>query len=180
MKNKLSTGVGLLIALVLLVFGLCYGTYSGFCEERAHVTALLDAENGLMDVLSYRAADGFNLCAVARRHLNAQDESLVHLEKSAGTLRNAETLEAAHEADFALSTAVAHMSEVLSATPSFQQSIRDTQYLTMLTADLNNLSGSAAVTTYNDAARAFNAKLNSPLFGALARLLGVQACLLYQ
>lgn len=180
MKRKLSTGAGVFIALVLVVFGVGYGTYSGFQQERSQVLTLLETENGLMDVLAYRAADGLNLCAVAKRHLSAQDESLQTLDESARTLRNAQTLEAACEADVALRGAVTQVSEALSALPGFLQNSRDTQYLSMLMADLRNLSGSAAVATYNEAAHTFNTRLSAPVFGTLACLLGVQPCPLYQ
>ena len=69
MKRNLPTGACVLIALALVAFGLIYGTLTGYGEERAQVEALWSGENGLSDVLSYRGADGLNLCVVARRHL---------------------------------------------------------------------------------------------------------------
>lgn len=182
MKKAVPTGIGVLIALVLVAFGLIYGTYSGFQEDRAQVTSLLTAENGLMDVLGYRAADGFNLCAVARRHLDAKDEALLALAQSAAALRDASAAQpdACFAADQALTQAVEAVRAKLTALPSFQTSQRDAQYLSMLTADLVNLSGSAAIATYNEAAAAFNAQLDAPVSGSLARLLGVEACMLYQ
>lgn len=80
MKLKLPIGVCVLISLALVVFGLIFGTVSGFADERRQVTALLEGENGLMDVLSYRGADGLNLCVVARRHLPQADEDVTALE----------------------------------------------------------------------------------------------------
>jgi len=180
MKIKLPVGVSVLIALVLVAFGLLYGTWSGYSEDRAGVTALLEAENGLMDVLSYRAADGLNLCVVARRHLSAEDESLLALENASRMLRDASALDVRRSADADLSAAVTAVSAKLQAQPGFQQSARDVRYLAMLTSDLNNLSSSAAVATYNTAAKEFNRRLNAPLAGALAKLMGVEACLLYE
>ena len=69
MKPKLTLGVSILIALVLVAFGLVYGNVSGYADERAHVTALLEGDGGLETVLGYRAADGLNLCVIAARHL---------------------------------------------------------------------------------------------------------------
>ena len=65
MKRNLPTGACVLIALALVAFGLIYGTLTGYGEERAQVEALWSGENGLSDVLSYRGADGLNLCVAA-------------------------------------------------------------------------------------------------------------------
>ena len=76
MKFKLPMGVCVLIAIVLVLFGLGYGTFSGFREDRQQVTQLLSGENGLLDALSYQGADGLNLCVVARRHLPQDDPAV--------------------------------------------------------------------------------------------------------
>lgn len=180
MKNKLPVGMSVVIALVLVAFGLLYGTWSGYSADRAEVMALLEKENGLTDVLNYRAADGFNLCVVARRHLTAEDESLTALNDAASALRDAASMEERSAADQQLTSAVSAVSARLQDMPSFQASERDQRYLSMLTADLNNLSSSAAVSTYNESAKVFNERLNAPVSGALAKLLGVQPCTLYQ
>ena len=180
MKYKLPTGISVLIALVLVAFGLLYGTWSGYRADRAEVTALLERENGLMDVLDYRAADGFNLCVVARRHLNPGDEALTALESAANALRSESDLAQRCAADKALASAVEAVSAKLGAVASFQQSTRDQNYLTMLTSDLNNLSSSAAVAAYNREAQAFNQELSESPVGALAKLLGMEICPLYE
>lgn len=180
MKFKVPVGVSVCIALVLVVFGLLYGTWSGFSADRAQVEALLTKENGLMDVLDYRCADGLNLCVVARRHLSADDETLMRLEKAAKELRSATGVRARRAADEKLSKAVTAVADRLNQTASFQQSKRDGMYLDMLTADLNNLGASAAVTTYNEAAKAFNQKLSAPISGVLASLMGIDGCPLYE
>ena len=180
MKKKLPIGLSVVIALVLVAFGLIYGTWAGFKEDLEDVQSILTMENGLMDVLSYRAADGFNLCAVARRHLSADDAGLTGLKAAAENLRSAKDLNACKAADDAFSQAVSAVAARLQETESFNLSQRDQSYLAMLIADLNNLSASAAVSTYNDAASGFNRKLDAPLSGALARLLGMEACPLYE
>ena len=87
MKPKLSIGVCVLISLALVVFGLLFGTMSGYADDRRQVTALLEGNNGLLDVLSYRGADGLNLCVVARRHLSG-DAVVAALETAANYLRS--------------------------------------------------------------------------------------------
>ena len=150
MKRNLPTGACVLIALALVAFGLIYGTLTGYGDERAQVEALWSGENGLSDVLSYRGADGLNLCVVARRHLPQDDPAVLALEESAGALRSAGGIAAKKAADSALE------------------------------ADLSSLGASQAVSTYNRAASAFNDLLAAPLTGALARLLGVSPCELYE
>ena len=180
MKFNLPTWLCVVIALALVAFGLLFGTWSGYQEDRADVTALLETENGLMDVLEYRAADGLNLCVVARRHLNAADPALLALEQSARALQQSTDLAVRRTEDAKLTASVADVAEKLRASQSFTLSQRDQKYLDMLTADLSNLKGSTAVTVYNTAAQAFNQKLEGSLFGRLASVLGVGACPVYQ
>ncbi|HIS41851.1 MAG TPA: hypothetical protein IAC11_03105 [Candidatus Limiplasma pullicola] len=180
MKRNLSTGVCVLIALALVAFGLTYGTLTGFGDERAQVEALWSGENGLSDVLSYRGADGLNLCVVARRHLPQDDPDVLILEESAGALRSSGGAAAKKEADTALEAAFEAVARKLESSGSFQASERDQRYLSMLEADLNSLGASQAVDTYYRAASAFNDLLAAPLTGALARLLGVSPCELYE
>lgn len=180
MKNKLPTAVCVLIAAVLVIFGLLYGTWSGFREERAQVDELLVMENGLMDVLGYRAADALNLCAVAKRHLPAQDENLVMLEKQARELQQASAARLSITLDHAVSEAFSAVSASLKEADSFLQSQRDQRYLDMLTADFGSLRASEIVSIYNQAAADFNSQLAKPVSGHLAVLLGIEKCPLYE
>lgn len=174
MKFKLPTALCVLLAAVLVAFGVGYGTWSGYREDRAQVDELLTMENGLMDVLSYRAADGMNLCVVARRHLSAQDPALTALEKAARELQAASGLRAA--LDDELQQAFEAVAARLAQTASFQQSERDQRYLDMLSADFSSLKASEIVTAYNKAADDFNQRLAQPLVGALAGWLGIEQC----
>lgn len=180
MKTKLPTALCVVIALALVVFGLIFGTWSGYREDRAQVDELLTMENGLLDVLSYRAADGINLCAVAKRHLPAQDEDLIALERMGRELQLTAEVRASTSLDHAVDEAFAAVSAKLKETVSFQQSQRDQRYLDMLTADFVSLRASEIVNTYNQAAAAFNAQLDQPLSGDLASLLGIEKCPLYE
>ena len=162
MKRNLPTGACVLIALALVAFGLIYGTLTGYGDERAQVEALWSGENGLSDVLSYRGADGLNLCMVARRHLPQDDPAVLALEESAGALRSEGGIAAKKAADSALEADFAAVAR------------------SMLEADLSSLGASQAVSTYNRAVSGFNDLLAAPLTGALARLLGVSPCELYE
>ena len=178
MNFKLPTALCVLLMVVLVAFGLLYGTWSGYREDRAQVDELL--ENGLMDVLSYRAADGLNLCVVARRHLPAQDEALQELETFSRQLQQASEVRASTSLDHAVAAAFEKVSARLKESQSFQQSQRDQRYLDMLTADWNSLRSSEIVNAYNQAAAAYNAQLDQPLVGALAMWLGIEKCPLYE
>ena len=180
MKWKLPIGVCVLISLALVVFGLVFGTVSGFADERRQVTALLEGENGLMDVLSYRGADGLNLCVVADRHLpgNADVEALRQVSRKLNA--GDETLEEQKKDTEKLSVLFAKVMEQLRASDSFQQSERDQRYAAMLESDWKNLTENALFDTYNSAAEDFNRKLTTTPVGKLAGLLGVNPCELYE
>lgn len=180
MKNKLPTALCVVIAVALVAFGLLYGTWSGYREDRARVDELLTMENGLLDVLSYRAADGINLSAVAKRHLPAADEDLIALERYGRELQQAAEVRASTSLDQAVAEAFTAVSAKLKENASFRQSQRDQRYLDMLTADFNSLLASDVVTLYNQAAAEFNTRLDAPLSGDLAMLLGIEKCPLYQ
>lgn len=180
MKPKLSIGVCVLISLALVAFGLLYGTVSGFSEDRAHVTALLTGDSGLVNVLEYRGADGLNLCVVAKRHLEG-DADVAALEAAARSLRDDKASLSSKKREDARLTAAAQQVEVkLKSTPSFQQSKRDQAYLDMLTTDMQQLSQSGVIETYNAAAKDFNQQLDAPFSGAIAKTLGIKPCELYQ
>lgn len=181
MKFKLPIGVCILISLALVVFGLVFGTVSGYSDDRRQVTALLEGENGLLDVLSYRGADGLNLCVVAGRHLAADDEDVAALRAAAQRLTDErEPISTKTEEDAKLEAAVDAVGAKLNKTPSFLGSERDQKYLDMLATDLRSLGASTVVTTYNQAAADFNAQLNTPVVGTLATWLGVEPCALYE
>ncbi len=179
MKFKLPIGVCIAVSLVLVLAGIGYGTVSGYADERAHVTQLLSGADGLLSVTDYRAGDGFNLCVVAKRHLS-DDADVQALEAAAKALRDEKaTLTQRKAADASLTAAVAAVAQKLRQTPSFTASARDKAYLDMLLTDLEQLGANAIFTTYNNAAEGFNAELEKPFSGFIAKLLGVTPCELY-
>lgn len=180
MKKGLSLGVCIVISLALVFFGLLYGTATGFSDDRAQVTTLLSGESGLLDVLSYRGADGLNLCVVARRHLSESDADVAALETASKNIRSANaSLTVRKQEDARLEAASGLVAKKLKETPSFQQSERDQAYLDMLVTDMSQLARSAVIETYNAAAKDFNASLDKPFSGTIAKLLGVKPCELY-
>ncbi len=179
MKPKLSIWGSILISLVLVVFGLLYGNVSGYAGERAQVAALLSGDNGVGAALAYRASDGLNLCVVAQRHI-AGDPAVATLRAAAQALQSGgKTATELRGKDQALAAAFADTAKALKASQSFAASQRDTRYLAMLTDDFAQYGQSAIYATYNSAAEAFNAKLQKPVLGDVARFFGVAPCELY-
>ena len=153
---------------------------AGVRRVEAQAIALLDGDSGLRTVLDYRAADGLNLCVVARRHLT-DDADVTALETTAKAMRaHPASLTETRALDDKLEETVESVAVKLRATSSFQSSSRDAAYLDMLSTDLKQLRQNAITTTYNEAATAFNAELEKPVSGFLAKLLGVKPCELYQ
>lgn len=180
MKPKLTIGLSILISLLLLAFGLVYGSVSGYNDDRAQVNALLAGDSGLLTVVNYRASDGLNLCVVADRHL-AGDADVAALRTAANALRgNDASLASVKAKDAALTGAFTAVAAKLRASESFQQSERDRQYLEMLTTDFLNYGQNAIYATYNKAAEDFNEKLTTPVMGDVARFFGIKPCEMYQ
>lgn len=180
MKFKLPIGVCILISLVLVLFGLLYGTASGFNEDRAQVTSLLEGDNGLLDIMRYRGADGLNLCVVARRHLTG-DADVEALAAAANKLRaDGDSINDKKLESESLDAAVSAVAGKLRQTESFIKSERDGKYLDMLVTDMQDLAKSALATSYNEAAGEFNKSLETSLFGKIAAWLGVKPCELYE
>lgn len=180
MKKSLPISVCILISLALVLFGLAFGTVKGFGDDKEQVTKLLSGENGLMDVLSYRGADGHNLCVVASRHLT-DDPDVAVLSQNAAILTDAtQPLESKKAANDQLDAAVQAVKAKLLESESFLQSQRDQQYLAMLEGDLKNLTSTDKVSLYNQAAQGFNDQLTKGVPGWIASVLGVKPCELYQ
>ena len=180
MKPKLSVGVCLLICLALVAFGVVYGATAGFRDERAQVQALLTEENGLMDVLDYCGADALNLCVVAERHM-AGDADVQALHAAGATLRDAKaTLSAKRQAMATVQEKLEAVAQKLGASESFLASERDVGYLRLLRTDVQQLTLSPKIDSYNEAAAAYNELFSDPFSGFLGRLTGAKPCELLQ
>lgn len=179
MKRNLSIGVCILISLALVVFGLLFGTVRGYNEERVQVTQLKEGENGLDDVLGYMGADGLNLCVVANRHLTG-DADVAKVSAAANKLRDsAATLTDKQQAAEDLQKAAKAVSDKLIASAGFQQSARDVKYVTAILGDLDQLSQSSVISSYNEAVKNYNESLKDPVGGFIASVLGIRQAEVY-
>ncbi len=180
MKFKLPIGVCILITLVLVSFGLLYGTVNGYREERAQVTSFLEGENSLWDAMRYRGADGLNLCVVARRHLK-DDPAVEELMSAANALHmDGDSIVVKMQQNERVEKAAQAVAEALKQSESFNASERDIKYLDMLTANMQDLSKSVNIDYYNEKAREFNNELETKLLGKFAGMLGVKPCELFE
>lgn len=176
MKFKLSGALSIILSIALVIAGLCIGTVRGFNKERSSVTGLLENESGLMDVLSYRGADGLNLYQVASRHLQPCPEMEALKATATGLTSGSGTLEQLKQLDTTLDTDAANVIALLEASESYQSSQRDQRYVGMLQRDMQGLSNQSFYTEYTTAAEEFNHKLENDLLGKFAALLGVKPC----
>lgn len=175
MKRKLSIGVCILISLALVAFGLLFGTVRGYNAEREQVDKLLSGENGLSAVLDYMGADGLNLSVVANRHLDKDDADVSKLQAVANALRSeGAALKDRQKAADELSKAAKAVSDKLGASASFLGSQRDVKYLTAILSDLDQLSQSPVIQSYNTAVHNYNESLKDPVGGFFASILGIK------
>ena len=178
--KRIPIGVAVIFAVLLILFGVVFGTVRGLTDERKKVESLLTRDGGLYDLLFDRGADGVNLCKVARRHLIQNDESILSLERYAEILMSEETeLEEKKQANDMLEPAFETVRDKVSATQTCMASQRDRNYLEMLHKDLLAISAAEAVQAYNRAAESFNDQLKKPFSGYLAGLFQIKACKLF-
>ena len=176
MKQKLSTGVSILISIVLVVAGLGLGAYRGFSKERQSVTSLLQGDSGLMNVLMLRGADGLNLASVAQRHIGDAPELTELLELCRSLASTNGSLSQKQELDDQLDGSVDKVIALLESTDSYLASHRDQRYVSMLRSDMNSLADQSFLDEYTAAADAFNQKLSGSFMGTIASIMGIKPC----
>lgn len=174
MKKTSHTFLCVVLAILLVAGGLGFGARRGWQEEKDKVQAAYASETGLKAVLELRAADAHNLQVVAGRHLDASHPLIKALNAARETLlRQDASLSQKYRADQDLSRAVEQLEKELSTLPSMKDSVRDQNYLTTLTGEMNSLSQNAAIQAYNQAAEDYNRRRQMSLSGFFAGFMGV-------
>lgn len=180
MKDSVRVCIALALTLCLVAGGVVIGARRGWTSQQADVNALRDGTGGLTEILAYQAADASNLLVVARRHMNAKDPLLVAMEGARDTLASATaSVTAKQAAGGELLHLAASLSEALHATPSFNESTRDQNYLVSLLRDLHMLAASVSITEYNKAADAYNTDMANSFSGRVAMTAGISPIPLY-
>ncbi|MDD4081109.1 MAG: hypothetical protein PHP02_06815, partial [Eubacteriales bacterium] len=146
------------------------GAVKGFRQEKAQVE---NALGSLGPVFTTRVETGNNLLTVAHRHLPPGDERVEAVARDVRELSAQESLPFRAEANTRLEENAKVLLAHLENTPSVQADSRDLSYVTgLLPQALDQSAQWTDAGSYNQAALAFNDRLNGTFAGFLARLLG--------
>lgn len=181
MKRPFPTVFLILACAVLMVFGILYGAYHGWQQEAGRVEALFKQTNGIETMLLYRANDAANLNKVALRHMPASDPLLKQLLESRNAVSNGKA--SLHErflANEQLHKAAEELEQALNKKPSFTASARDTNYVSAILRDMEQLASSGAQDLYNSAAKDYNNRFLNSVSGILSRLMSVKAAQIFE
>ncbi len=175
MKHTGRTFFCLLIALALVLGSLAWGARKGWQAEAQNHTNLYEQESGLKSSLALRAADASNLLKVAERHLSKQDSQFQAVASARDVLKDERiALPERCRANQTLSLAVDALTQALQAKSSFQESVRDQNYLMSLSQSLLSYNQSGAAQAYNNAAEDYNQRKRNSLSGIVAGYLGIE------
>ena len=180
MKHTGRTFFCLLIALALVLGSLAWGARKGWQAEGQELANMYEKDGGLKSLLALRAADASNLLAVARRHLNKQDERILAVAAARDVLnRDTASLSEKHAANQNLTGAVGALSQALQALPALSEDTKDWNYVISLTKALEVYDDGDAADAYNDAAKEYNRNLQQSFSGWFAVLTGVPKAQLF-
>ena len=169
---KLRSGVAFVLMIVLIAGGVVIGAYKGWTKEQMPVK---ETRAGLDSMLETRVESAYNVLAVAKRHVQEDDEAY---QRVLGDLKRLEdtgaSLEVKAQANDALTKDAAALLADLAQSGSVKGDDRDlmyvTSYLPQMLAQSEEKTASAA---YNQAAAEFNTRLKGTFSGMIARLLGI-------
>ncbi len=180
MKHTGRTFFCLLVALALVLGSLAWGARKGWQAEAQELQKMYEQEGGLKSLLALRAADASNLLAVAKRHLDKQDDRLKAVADARDVLNNGSaSLHKKYDANQSLTEAVGALSGALKDSASLQADTKDWNYVVSLTKALEVYDDGDAVNAYNNAAREFNSNLQQSFSGWFAALMGIQSADLF-
>jgi hypothetical protein len=174
MKHTGRTFLCLLISLALVLGSLAWGARKGWQAESQDIQRKFVQDGGLRSLLELRAADTSNLLAVAKRHLDKQNERLKAVSDARDVLlSDSASLSEKYDANQSLTGAVDALSKELQAQKSLQEDTKDWNYVISLTKALEVYADGDAVNAYNNAARVYNKNLQESFSGWFAMLTGV-------
>ena len=174
MKNTGRTFFCLLVAIILVLGSVAFGASKGWKKEAQELSSLYDQENGLKSLLELRAADAGNLLVVARRHMDAQDQRILDVEKARKILLGSGPLTEKYAANQALTSAVNSLSSALESESSLKADTKDWNYVVSLKKALEVYLGGDAAVAYNEAVASYNERMSGSISGWIAsHLMGV-------
>ncbi len=171
MRKTSLTLLGTVLLILMLALALFIGAFKGFRQDKSQVESALGS---LEAVFTSRVETGNNLLTVARRHLPEGDAMMTTLAQDVQTISGQAPLPQRAEANFRLEKDARALLNALENSPSVQADSRDMGYVTgLLPQALDQSAQWADAGKYNEAASAFNKRLNNSFSGILARLLGM-------
>ena len=180
MKNTGRTFFCLLVALVLVLGSVAWGARKGWQAEAQELQNMYEQEGGLKSLLELRAADASNLLAVAKRHMDKQDDRLLTVASARDILhRENASLPDKYAANQGLTDAVGNLTNALQDSSSLQADTKDWNYVISLTKALEVYADGDAVNSYNNAAREYNKNLQQSFSGWFAMLMGTDRAELF-
>ena len=169
---KLRACAAFFLMILMVLFGVVFGAYRGWNEERAMVE---ETWAGLESMLQARVESAYNVLTVAGRHLPQDHEAVVRLRNARDTLEGENSLSEKAAANEELTRAAKDVLALLVETPSVQQDSRDRMYAeSYLPQMLAQSEEKTAGAQYNIAAAQFNERLSASLSGKIASLLGIE------
>ncbi|NLG58368.1 MAG: hypothetical protein GX540_08145 [Clostridiales bacterium] len=162
--------LAIVLALLMVAAALFIGAVKGSRVEKAQVESALGS---LGTVFTTRVETGNNLLTVARRHLPQGDERMAAVARDVQALSSQASLAARTRANTSLEENARALLAILKDSESVQADSRDMAYVTgLLPQALDQSAQWTDVGSYNEAAGAYNDRLNNTFSGLLARLLG--------
>lgn len=177
MKKAPAFVLGMLLLLLLAAASIAVGAAKGYRQEKAQVESAMASLDALF---SSRVETGNNILTVARRHLSRDEALLKAVEADILELSARGQRQQKAEANARLETHADDLLKVLEQTGSVQDDARDLGYVTgLLPQALDQSAQWADAAGYNQAAKAYNERLNSSITGTIAKILGVTEAALF-
>jgi hypothetical protein len=177
MKKAPAFVFGLLLLLLLTAASIAVGATKGYQQEKAQVESTMASLDALF---SSRVETGYNLLTVARRHLSKDEALLKAVEVDILDLSSQGQWQRKVEANAHLETNAKDLLKALEQAPGVQADARDLGYVTgLLPQALDQSAQWADAAGYNQAAKAYNERLNSSITGRIAKMLGVTEAALF-
>lgn len=178
MKASARAVPAFLAMLLLLALAFGIGAYRGMYNERLQVELALSS---LQDVLETRVEMGNNLLTVAGRHLDGEDPLVKAVREDISLLSGEGSLPGILSANQRLARDGKALLAQLESSPSVQTNEQDLFYVNaLLPRGFEQSAQWADAAQYNQAARAYNARLKGTITGLAASLLGVEPAALFE
>ena len=173
MKFFQSRTAAILIAVVLMAASLVIGGKLSLAPQRAEVEAVFtEASDGSGKGIQYdldeRVAEAYNLIAVAKRYLNADDTLITAVSDAISAIVMAKGPSDKYDANMQLTSACSALYTKLA---SMQLSASDQEYNEGIKAELNSHNQIIGHSDYNELASEFNimlAKFPTSIIGSLS------------